>query len=78
MTCGRTATSCSARSSQSNLKCTNDCLIAKRNARLAEALGINTEAKEKAHSIVVYNDELASFARANGRFLAVAEKAFAE
>ena len=83
MTCGRTASSGSSattRSSQPTLKCTNDCLIAKRNARLAEALGINTESREKAHpnAAMMYGDEVANFARANGRFLVVVEKAFAE
>jgi len=60
------------------MKCTNDCQIAKRNARLAEALGINTEAKEKTSANAVYSDEITSFARANAKFLAVVEKAFAE
>ena len=60
------------------MKCTNDCQIAKRNARLAEALGINTEAKEKTSANAVYSDEITSFARANVKFLAVVEKAFAE
>ncbi len=79
VTCGRTSSSGSVtRSSQPTLKCTNDCLVAKRNARLAEALGINTEVREKAHPNSVYGDELANFARANGRFLVVVEKAFAE
>lgn len=74
--CGRTALN-PTRSTQSAPKCTNDCLIAKRNARLAEALGINTEAREKAGN-VAYSDELSNFARANSKFIPLVEKAFAE
>lgn len=44
---------------------------------MAEALGIDTEAREKAHN-VVYNEGLLNFARANSKFLTLVEKAFAE
>lgn len=57
-------------------KCTNECSIAKRNARLAEALGIDPSAKDK--DKVVYNDDVVAFARANSRFVPTVEKAFAE
>jgi transcriptional repressor NF-X1 len=57
------------------LKCTNECLVAKRNARLAEALGISTEGREKP---VTYHDELITFARSNAKFLGLVEKSFAE
>ncbi|KAF5336563.1 hypothetical protein D9611_006507 [Ephemerocybe angulata] len=57
-------------------KCINECSIAKRNARLAEALGIDPASKDK--DKVVYNDELVAFARANPRFLSVVEKAFSD
>lgn len=67
----------STRSAQSAPKCTSDCLIAQRNARLAEALGIDLESREKANN-VVYSEELLNFARLNGKFLALVEKTFAE
>lgn len=57
------------------VKCSNECLIAKRNARLAEALGINPESREKA---ITYNEELIALARANTKFLGLVEKSFAE
>jgi len=41
-------------------------LIAKRNARLGGALGINAEGKNEAS--VTYNDELVGFARVNNKF----------
>jgi hypothetical protein len=44
---------------------------------LAEALGIDIEAREIAHN-VAYNEALLSFARANGKFLTLVEKSFAE
>ncbi|THH11345.1 hypothetical protein EW146_g8072 [Bondarzewia mesenterica] len=47
-----------------------------RNARLAEALGIDTDAKTGQQ--VVYHDELAMFAKANVKFLALVEKTLAE
>ncbi|KAF9525445.1 hypothetical protein CPB83DRAFT_859575 [Crepidotus variabilis] len=79
VSCGRTSSSGPAsRVNQQMLKCTNDCQIAKRNARLAEALGINSEAREKTNAAVVYSDELCSFARLNGKFLPIVEKAFGD
>lgn len=64
------------------LKCSNDCAIAKRNAKLAEALGINPEAKSAAvagkEQGVTYMDELLAFARANAKFVALVEKTLAE
>ena len=56
--------------------CTNECAIAKRNARLAEALGISSDRTEKNRA--TYRDELIAFARANSRFLPVVEKCLAE
>lgn len=58
-------------------KCTNDCQVAKRNARLANALGINQEGRDGGKS-VVYSDELVGFARGNLKFLGLVEKTFAE
>ncbi|KAF8651138.1 hypothetical protein AX16_004861 [Volvariella volvacea WC 439] len=66
-------------------KCTNECGIAKRNARLADALGINPEARKSGGvggaagaGGVTYSDDLVSFARVNGKFLGIVEKAFTE
>ena len=49
--------------------------MAKRNARLAEALGINPEGRS---TQVTYSDELAAFAKANIKFCLLVEKTFAE
>ncbi len=51
--------------------------MAKRNARLAEALGINPD-MHKTNRNVVYSDELVAFARHNGKFVELVEKTFAE
>lgn len=74
--CGRSATNPSNRESTQQLKCSNECNIAKRNARLADALGINTENRQ--NGTVVYSDELVSFARVNPKLLGLVEKAFSE
>ncbi|KAF8800804.1 hypothetical protein BYT27DRAFT_7312637 [Phlegmacium glaucopus] len=59
-------------------KCSNDCHVAKRNARLADALGISLEGRESAAAMAVtYTDELSGFARVIPRFLIV-ERTFAE
>ena len=58
-------------------KCTNECAIAKRNARLAEALGISTNDAAKADK-VEYKDEVVAFGRANPKFVALVEKTFKE
>ncbi|KAJ7293231.1 hypothetical protein C8J57DRAFT_1161770 [Mycena rebaudengoi] len=59
-------------------KCSNECLVAKRNARLADALGITQESRSAA-AAVVWAEEVLSFARAgNAKFVAVVEKAFAD
>jgi transcriptional repressor NF-X1 len=58
-------------------KCNNDCQTAKRNARLADALGISQEGRDSSKS-VVYSDELVGFARGNLKFLGLVEKTFAE
>ncbi|KAF7969608.1 hypothetical protein HWV62_26851 [Athelia sp. TMB] len=52
------------------------CLVAKRNARLAEALGISTDASREKN--VTYNDEVTLFARANAKFVGLVEKTFAD
>ncbi|KAF8067912.1 hypothetical protein FPV67DRAFT_1626152 [Lyophyllum atratum] len=74
--CGR-STATPAGRQQTAPKCNSDCAIAKRNARLADALGITAESREKA-ATVTYHEELVVFARANAKFLGVVEKAFDE
>ena len=74
--CGRSPAN-PAGTQQAPPKCINECNIAKRNARLADALGITPESREKT-SAVSYHDELAAFARANGKFLGLVEKTLAE
>lgn len=63
------------REGSQQLKCSNDCLLAKRNARLAEALGINPAGRS---TQVTYTDEVVGFARANIKFCLLVEKTFAE
>ncbi|KAJ7151128.1 hypothetical protein C8R46DRAFT_1166638 [Mycena filopes] len=77
--CGR-STSNTASASAKQPKCTNECLIAKRNARLADALGINTASADYkgAGEKAVWGDEVIGFGRANARFVGVVEKAFAD
>ncbi|KAF8157144.1 hypothetical protein B0H34DRAFT_712422 [Crassisporium funariophilum] len=72
--CGRSVSHRSGHQ-HSTPKCSNDCQIAKRNARLADALGIT---ENKAAAQTTYNDELVVFARANAKFLGDVEKAFAD
>ncbi|KAH9918761.1 uncharacterized protein BXZ73DRAFT_52831 [Epithele typhae] len=76
--CGRSVTSNSGREGSQQLKCSNECGIAKRNARLAEALGINPERAEGRSAQVTYSEDLISFARANGKFCTLVEKTFAD
>lgn len=60
------------------LACTGECEIKKRNARLAEALGISEE-KREARGGVSWSSEMVGCARVLGsRFIGVVEKAFAE
>lgn len=76
--CGRSISNVAGRNNQQQLKCTSECALAQRNARLAEALGIDTGSRDKTASAAVYSDELVGFARLNDKFLAVVEKALAE
>ncbi|GJE93163.1 FKBP12-associated protein 1 homolog [Phanerochaete sordida] len=73
--CGRSTANPAGREGSQQLKCTNDCALAKRNARLAEALGINPEGRSFQ---VSYSDDLQAFARANLRFCLLVEKTFAD
>lgn len=81
--CGRIHQQVPCRRSTSNpaglegsqpLKCSNECLMAKRNARLAEALGINTEARS---NLATYADDLLSNAKSDAKFCLLVEKTFA-
>ena len=74
--CGRKLSNSTGGEGSKTLTCTNECAIAKRNARLAEALGISSDRTEK--NKVTYRDELITFARANSKFIPVVEKSFAE
>lgn len=74
--CGRSTTNPAGREGSTQLKCSNECLIAKRNARLAEALGINPDRSRDKE--VTYAEDLTAFARANPKFCAIVEKSFSE
>ncbi|KAK7437497.1 FKBP12-associated protein [Stygiomarasmius scandens] len=86
--CGRSTSNLSGtgEAKGKELKCNSDCGIAERNRRLADALGISTSRGAGvvsgggvgAGGEVVYNDEVVSFARREGRFLGVVERAFAD
>ncbi|KAG2035118.1 hypothetical protein BDR03DRAFT_935005 [Suillus americanus] len=78
--CGllRSSIPCSQANSTTTLKCTGDCAIKKRNARLADALGINPEKHEGLQAKVTYNDDLVTFVRANSKFVGLVEKTFAD
>ncbi|OAX40568.1 hypothetical protein K503DRAFT_687258 [Rhizopogon vinicolor AM-OR11-026] len=77
--CGllRSSVPCSQTSSTAKLKCTGECAIKLRNDRLADALGISPE-KRDSMTKVTYNEDLTTFARTNGKFLALVEKTFAD
>lgn len=74
--CGRKLSNPTGGEGSKTLACTNECTIAKRNARLAEALGISSERPDR--NKATYRDELVAFARANSKFIPVVEKSFAE
>ena len=81
--CGRCFSSSSGTASSYTLKCNSQCELAKRNARLAEALGINEESRERAgrHMAggpVVYPDEVIAFAKEDPKFVLLVEKTFSE
>ncbi|KIJ63784.1 hypothetical protein HYDPIDRAFT_188240 [Hydnomerulius pinastri MD-312] len=63
------------------LKCNGECGIKKRNARLAEALGISAEKRDGAAGTrVTWSDDLVAVGKGAGgaKFLALVEKAFAD
>lgn len=74
--CGRSITNPGGREGSQQLKCTNECAVAKRNARLAEALGISPEGHRSFQAN--YSDDLQAFARANIKFCQLVEKTFAD
>ncbi|KAI8986770.1 hypothetical protein BD414DRAFT_42500 [Trametes punicea] len=76
--CGRSTSNPAGREGSQQLKCTNECAIAKRNARLAEALGIDPDRTEGRFNQVTYHDDLVAFARVNPKFCAIVEKTFAQ
>ncbi|EJD05624.1 uncharacterized protein FOMMEDRAFT_165999 [Fomitiporia mediterranea MF3/22] len=77
--CGRSISNPAGREITQQLKCTNECGIAKRNARLAEALGISKEVQDRdSQRPVTYSNELIAFARANTKFCTVVEKSFVD
>lgn len=77
MQCGRNISSPAGREAALAPRCTNECEVAKRNLRLAEALGINPDTN-KTNRNVVYSDELVAFARHNAKFVELVEKTFGE
>lgn len=58
------------------LKCTSECALKKRNARLAEALGIKTTGVLA--DTATYGDDVVAFARGNAKFLTLVEDTLAE
>jgi transcriptional repressor NF-X1 len=82
-----TAQSSTSTTTSREIKCTNDCQIAARNARLADALGISAETRERAEKggmlatvakEVEWSAELRAFGKSNSRFVEIVEKALAE
>jgi hypothetical protein len=81
--CGFSVSSPAGSASSHTLKCNSQCELAKRNARLAEALGISDDSRERAgkHMAggpVVYSDEVMTFAKEDPKFVLLVEKTFAE
>jgi transcriptional repressor NF-X1 len=76
--CGHCASSPSGRAGGTAVpKCTTECAVARRNARLAEALGITpTTTPGGAAAAAAYTDELQGAGRADRRFLTLVEKTF--
>lgn len=80
--CGHLKLTAPCSGKKQNVQCNNDCAITKRNARLAEALGISDEKRDAAAAgpNVVWNDKLITYSRVseNMKFVLTVEKAFAE
>ncbi len=75
--CGRSTSNPGGREASQQLKCTNDCAVAKRNAKLADALGISSD-RARDGPQATYSETLSTFARSDPRFCMVVEKTFAE
>ncbi|KAI0635276.1 hypothetical protein C8Q77DRAFT_1054207 [Trametes polyzona] len=76
--CGRSTANPTRREGGQQLKCTTECAIAQRNARLAEALKIDPQRADSRLNQVTYHDDLVAFARANLKFCTIVEKSFAD
>ncbi|KAH0834956.1 hypothetical protein J3R83DRAFT_10664 [Lanmaoa asiatica] len=76
--CGHLRSTVPCSGTKLTLACTGECEIRKRNARLAEALGISEE-KRESRGRVTWSTELVGCARGLGpKFVGVVEKAFAD
>lgn len=75
--CGRSRSNPINLARGETIKCTTECALKKRNARLADALGIKTGGSGILAE-VTYGDDLVAFARANTKFLILVEEALAE
>ncbi|KAG8925885.1 FKBP12-associated protein [Tulasnella sp. 418] len=72
-TCGISTTSPTSRANQP-LPCLQDCLVAKRNERLASALGISPDRRSPVGNEAKYSESLQTFFKANSAFAAMVEK----
>ncbi|KAF8830242.1 hypothetical protein HHX47_DHR2000463 [Lentinula edodes] len=75
--CGRSRSNSINLARREAIKCTTECALKKRNARLADALGIKTGGSGILAE-VTYGDDLVAFARANTKFLILVEEALAD
>ena len=81
--CGRCFSTPSGTASSRWLKCNNQCELTKRNARLAEALGISEESRERASrhmagGTVVSSNEVIAFVKEDPKFVLLVEKTCSE
>jgi transcriptional repressor NF-X1 len=79
VSCGRSLATPGGRATTLQPKCTSECQIAQRNARLAEALGIEPGSQARSErTMATYNPELVAFTKANHSFVKMVEAALAE
>lgn len=77
--CGRSESTPNGRAASMQPKCTSECAIAQRNARLAEALGIDPASQGKSErTMATYTPELTGFAKVNLPFVKMVEGALSE
>ncbi|KAG9311585.1 hypothetical protein JVU11DRAFT_7794 [Chiua virens] len=77
--CGNLRSTIPCSGTKLTLACTGDCEIKKRNARLADALGISEEKRDSKGPKVTWSAELVGSARVMGpKFVGIVEKAFAD